>query len=625
MRLICGLVRLDGGPADPASVRAMAAAMTTPGLRPRLALRAEGPAALAVLDFAAPPGLPPDDLPDDLPVAEDGTWIAADARLDEPVDLAAAVMRFGADLPGRLLGDFAVAAWHPGRRQLICARDVTGVRPLAWHHRPGRLVAFASLPKGLALSGVAPADPDLVGLGRILADAIDPDGRTAFREVSRLPADHALVVTPGTVRLHRAWAPDPAEVGRRRIGHADAAAELRHLVEQAVRCRLPAAGPAATQLSGGLDSGAIAVIAARILRGQGRPLHAFSLLPRPVDGLDEPAERPFIEAVLAQEPDIRWQAIHPPSVADPDPASPDMLSDPVLLSFFERSARAAAAAGSSLLLSGGGGDEGATYNGAAIYATLLRQGRWRPLVLALTALAARERRPLAQVAIDRLVRPLLPERLVVLRRRLDGRPPPRSPHRNQRQALDFLTPDLRRQVAATLSRGPKRRNRSEERIAMFTRGYLAGRNDHLSILAARHGVAYSAPLQDRRIVDFVLSLPLERFLADGLARQPYREAMIGVLPEAVRTRVDKSFSMLGLLVDIAATKARLIEQVEALRSSPAAEHVDLSAIAATLAAFPDRDETWMMVQRGLPDSFDKVQILQALTALSLARYLARGL
>jgi len=41
--------------------------------------------------------------------------------------------------------DFALAAWHPRQRRLLCARDIMGARPLCYTHRPGRLFAFASL------------------------------------------------------------------------------------------------------------------------------------------------------------------------------------------------------------------------------------------------------------------------------------------------------------------------------------------------------------------------------------------------------------------------------------------------------------------------------------------------
>lgn len=613
MRLICGLIRLDGADADPALVRAMAAAMTAPGLFPRLALRADGPAALAVLDFRRPAG----DAPFDLATAADGSWIAADARLDEDVDLADAVLRHGLDLPDHLLGDFALAAWNPDRRELVCARDFVGVRPLAWTHQAGRLFAFASLPKGLVGAGIATGMPDLVAMGRLLAETYDTGERTNFCDVFRLRAGCALQVTPRGVREHRAFDPDPGQVGLRRISHADAAAELRRLVEQAVACRLPAAGPVATQLSGGLDSSAVAVIAARTLRPQGRRLHAMSLLPRDWQTTQDKGEQPYIAAVLAQEPDIAWTWFHSMPADDPDFGDPDLLPLPLYLGFVEQSAAAAAQAGADLLLSGAGGDEGPTYNGSDIHAALLRQGRWRPLPSALRALARRDGLSLPNVLVDRLVRPLLPDWAVAVRRRFNGQ---HLPLRfRQLRVLELLQPELRARVAATLSPDPAWRNRPRDRVEMFVKSYVIGRNDYWSTIAARHGVAFSAPLLDRRIVDFILSLPLERFLADGFARQPYRTAMTGILPEKIRTRTGKSAPTPDAMLNFARVKPGLLAQVEALRGSAAEALVDLDAVAGIIAAAPDQGEASMLVRRNAPAPAHWKRAFPALVALSVGR------
>ena len=81
MRLICGMLRLDGTNASEDLLRAMAAQMDVPRLRPSLSLWRDGPVGLAVLDFSAH-GAPEHALP------KTAGWImAADMRLDEPVAL----------------------------------------------------------------------------------------------------------------------------------------------------------------------------------------------------------------------------------------------------------------------------------------------------------------------------------------------------------------------------------------------------------------------------------------------------------------------------------------------------------------------------------------------------------
>jgi hypothetical protein len=112
LRLICGIVRLDGAEANRSDLLAMFAALTPAGSAPCRHGRVGGCAALGVLDFSSSEGV--------LPVGPDGAWLAADARLDgaEEANEAQAVFtafsKRGPDLPGYLHGDYALALWHPG-------------------------------------------------------------------------------------------------------------------------------------------------------------------------------------------------------------------------------------------------------------------------------------------------------------------------------------------------------------------------------------------------------------------------------------------------------------------------------------------------------------------------------
>lgn len=635
MRLICGLVRLDGAPADPATLAAMMAALTAPGLSLGVTLRVEGPAALAVLDFAAPTEAAAAPLPSD----PGGLWLAADLRLDRPAELAralgvpaattpenlvlAGLRRWDADLPDRLDGDFALAAWDPARRRLLCARDIMGVRPLCYAHRPGRWFAFASLPKGLHGSGVASPDLDPVALGRLLVEHYARGPGTGYRDIAWLPAGHSLVVTADALHLHRAWRPDPAAVGRWR-GTARAAAEtLRALTREAVACRLPPDGPVAAHLSGGLDSSAVAVLATRALRPQGRRLHGFSQLAGPSPGGELRDERDYVGAVLAQEPDIAWRAFQLPPVAESGAIDADLPGGGPGVASDDAMCAAAAVAGARVLLSGAGGDEGATYNAADVHAAMLLQGRWRWLPADLCARARRQGRPLPAVVLDRLLRPLLPDRARSLARRLRRRPG--LPDRTDPLAL--LAEPLRLQVAAALAPIPAMRNRPADRIWSLADSYLAGRATRWAILGARHGVAFSFPLADRRILDFSLSLPLERLVDGGWQRQPFRNAMAGILPETIRWRETKYAAFPDLPLLLAAAKGDLLARIQALRRNPAvAAFLDLDAVAAAIRSAPEGDDAVRLAEgfnAGGRRPAELQRALDALRALMLARHLER--
>ena len=83
--------------------------------------------------------------------------------------------------------------------------------------------------------------------------------------------------------------------------------------------------------------------------------------------------------------------------------------------------------------------------------------------------------------------------------------------------------------------------------------------------AAAHGVEVRHPFLDRRVVEFVLSIPPEKLFRAGLSKPLLRRSMAGVLPEAVRTRRDKT--KLGAFLDLSAAGGRR-PRIERLLEAP---------------------------------------------------------
>lgn len=54
-----------------------------------------------------------------------------------------------------------------------------------------------------------------------------------------------------------------------------------------------------------------------------------------------------------------------------------------------------------------------------------------------------------------------------------------------------------------------------------------------------HSIEARVPFLDYRLVEFVLGLPDEYKIADGVTKRVMREGLRGVLPELVRARLDK--------------------------------------------------------------------------------------
>lgn len=414
-----------------------------------------------------------------------------------------AVRLHGPDFPDRVDGDFAVALWRRDRQELLLGRDFIGVRPLAWTWQDGRWVAFASLPKGLHGSGLAGRDIDPVAVDCKLSQGYFTGADSGFAEIAYLPAGHSLTVrVRDTVppQPHRAYRPDPAAVGRWRGTPEEAAATLRRLVEEAVAARLPASGPVACHLTGGLDSSAVTVLAARAMRRRSGAVLALSVTtPAALDPADRD-ERPLIAEVLAQEPDVGHALVHD---LLPLPGTPQDADWPAgMVGGHDDLMAAAAAARADRILSGVGGDEGASYNGADLYFRLLREGRLRTPLRELPARARSDGQSLPLAIRSRLIWPLLPGFARRLPRRWRGRPMTTDP---QYGLARYLSPAIRDRVLPRRLLPVLRDNSAAERVRAFADHHIPSRCTYYAVTAARHGLAVSYPLLDRRVVDFVLS------------------------------------------------------------------------------------------------------------------------
>ena len=100
--------------------------------------------------------------------------------------------------------------------------------------------------------------------------------RTLFDGVFQVPPGHYLFATDKHIQLNQYWDFDyPGGIGdRTQRSDADYSAELRHVLEEAVRLRLRADVPVGCYLSGGLDSCAMLGLAAK---HHPDPIRAFTL------------------------------------------------------------------------------------------------------------------------------------------------------------------------------------------------------------------------------------------------------------------------------------------------------------------------------------------------------------
>jgi len=202
---------------------------------------------------------------------------------------------WGTDLFARLNGIFALALWDNARHRLLLARDRFGVKPL-YHttDEQGRLW-FASEVKSLVSGGYRFKSVDPVAIHKYLAFLWVPGPATMFPGVEKLAPGHWAEWRDGRLESHRYWWP---EFTPRPMDEANAAAELRTILESTVSRQLIADVPVGVFLSGGLDSTALAALATRV---SGRPAVCFTIGFRGEDSVLEQSSADARYARLAAE------------------------------------------------------------------------------------------------------------------------------------------------------------------------------------------------------------------------------------------------------------------------------------------------------------------------------------
>ncbi len=168
----------------------------------------------------------------------------------------------------RFDGQFAFALWDSAEQKLVLARDRLGVRPVYVCEHRGR-VYFASEVKAIfAADPSIPRALDVHGLDETFTFWTVLAPRSVFAGVQELPPGCVRTYDVRGGRTHEhAWFELSFARGEDRAFRGtieDATEAVRDVLERAVRLRMLRADvPVGAYLSGGLDSGVIAALAAR--------------------------------------------------------------------------------------------------------------------------------------------------------------------------------------------------------------------------------------------------------------------------------------------------------------------------------------------------------------------------
>jgi asparagine synthase (glutamine-hydrolysing) len=478
------------------------------------------------------------------PCTLDGrVWLLGDVRLDGREDLrrqfeqsdesiAAEVTdeelvlrawwRWGRDGLAKLSGDLSFALWDETERRLWCVRDLMGTRPFFYAQSADRfyfsntLEAFRQAP-GLS----SELDPQFIG-DFLLEESCEDGARTIYRDIHRLLPGHTLVYSDGQLQIHcyTNFSVEEPLVLKRSEEYVE---QFQELLMKAVCDRLPR-GPCGIFLSGGLDSTSVAAVARKIAKKDGAigSLRAYTIDCRPMFNDEEGLLASLVAEYLGIDIEILFAASCLPYGGWKDSLlrTPEPCHDPFL--FLSQRQYRQVQAHARVVLSGYGGDDILTGQAWPYLIYLLRRRGFRTIVKAFGGYVLKHRR----------VPPLRAGFRARLRQWM-GRTNPLTefpPWLEPCFVQQYNLPARWRELQESPKSGhPLHPNALAGLSSKFWSSVFESED------AGWTGVPVElrAPLLDRRLLSFLLRVPPVPWCME---KELLREAMRGLLPEAVRTR-----------------------------------------------------------------------------------------
>lgn len=452
--------------------------------------------------------------------------------------LLAAYRQWGVNCVTRFNGMWAFALWDAAHRILFCSRDRFGVKPFYYIHERN-LFAFASEPKALWSTGLIQARPNPALLADFVAgyEASQPD-QTLFEGIRQLPGGHNLVVAADGMHIERYWSlPCNLELGPAEPEDAPIQC-VRELLTDAVRLRLRSDVPVGTCLSGGLDSSAIVRLVNDLMQSEHN-------IPRALVGEHQKTftacyddassdERAFARMVVEQT-GAEWRQTFPTAEtlrADLDRFIWHHDEPPITTSLYAQWCvmRLAREHGVVVTLDGQGSDELlAGYLPFDVYlAQILRAGQIGRFLT--------EARAVARVGSR-------PWRDVLIRTAANQMPAAwqRAAQQSRRSRMVGLRPEIATQAIMRHQR-------------IFNPDSLVNLPLHLQALALnnlprllrsedRNSMAFSVeartPFLDVHLAEYISQLPAVYRIHRGWSKYALRQAVTGLLPDAITWRRDK--------------------------------------------------------------------------------------
>ena len=480
--------------------------------------------------------------------------ITADARIDNREELAIqfgfswvevsekpdswfilqAYLKWGHACANKLIGDFAFAIWNEKTQELYAARDIMGVKPLYYTHNE-QFFAFCTNLLGLFETGMDKTH-DEQWMVDIAAGLHSEGWRSLYKAARKLEPAHYLVFNNSNLYIERYFAFD----ANKEIDASNKQAvldEVARLTRQAIQCRMRSIYPVGSEMSSGLDSSLISLMGHKLKNAEQAFVQFSHVLPEWSEYKTEYNidEQRGIEEIcrFAQLPIPVWVTAEGKGyieafekfyekVGEISTTTFPVLSDSLLEKASEQKVRT--------ILSGYGGDECVSHSGAGYFPELLLHNEWKRFFTDMRKACQRNHEIFWRKAGYEILRTKATPLFNVLNNYW------MQPRKLKKEIAEMqINPDLIKgyNLAARIQNRTPRTNYPtirERQVKRLSHTYIQYRYEYSNLLAEDSHIAYTYPLTDKRLTEYVLSLPYNlKYGTNG--RYLMRTMAQGLLPE----------------------------------------------------------------------------------------------
>ncbi len=492
-------------------------------------------------------------LQEKLPLEEDGLVITADARIDNRAELSQeldiedaehvadsyfilkAYQKWGEDCPDKLLGDFAFAIWDKNKEQLFCARDHMGVKPF-YYYLDDDMFVFGTEIKALFCVDGVPEKINEMKIAHHLIPISTERSLTFYENIFRLSASHNFVITSNKFYKKKYWELNP-DLEIKLASDEDYYSKFYQLFQDSIQRKLRSAYKIGFELSGGIDSSSVVLMAKNIISNENKPIKTFSLV---FDEIKETDESFYIQKV------VETGQIEPYYLIA-DSISPFQEIDEILY-YNEGPSQTPNIAmvwqlykkmhqnGIRIILGGHDGDC-LLYKGEKYLMELFVNLKWKKLIQEINNLANIVNVNRFKLFISKVIFPLSPKTANIWRK-----------YKGIRQEKDLV--NLNQEFVKKLH---LKKEYKENFFVPFTNANTSKKMHYYYLTSGTHQLIFEMmdkiagaffieprhPMMDKRLLEFCYGVPTEIKYNKGWGRLLVRIGLSALLPDEIQWRIGK--------------------------------------------------------------------------------------